>query len=169
MSNEGKVDGELFRNKIIQKKYLNLVIIPVPIAKPEIVVFTKNLEFQVRGWESLSPYTIGVQIGSKLFEENTKGMRVSPTRNLKQAFGMLNKGSVDIVVQTRMNGLDVIKKLNLRGIKVLEPPLVYDAVYHFLHKKHQSLVPSITNVLENMEKNGRLTAIRGEVIQNLIK
>jgi len=167
MSNAGKVDGELFRRKQVSEHYLNLVLVPVSIFKPEIVVFTKTHEFSVQGWESLKRYRIGVERGFKMVEQNTKGMRVYSSTTIKELFQMLDAGRVDIVPQVRMDGLNILKQLNITDIKVLTPPLHTGEVFHFLHKKHQDLVPRITKVLESMEKEGEIQQIKNQIIAEL--
>ncbi len=168
LANEGHTDGELFRNVIIDGKFPNLIMVPVPILHPEVVVFTKINIFTVQGWESLRPYRIGVQRGYKLGETRTKGM-TTQSASLKQVFEMLNAGRVDVVVETRLGGSEIIKTLQLKGISILTPPLEKGMVHHFLHKKHQELVPKLTEILEMMKKTGEIDTIKKQVEEALYK
>ena len=167
-SNQGKVDGELYRNINVSQDYTNLQIIPIPIASADVVVFSK-IKFPVKGWESLRPYSIGVERGFKLVETNTQGMKVSKINTIKKTFQLLNLDRVDIVVQTRIEGLHEIKTMGLKGIHVIEPPIVRVPVYHHLHKKHSALVPEITRILHKMEKDGESLKIKNEVIEKLLR
>ncbi len=167
-SNRGEVDGELYRNKNVGQSYTNLKLIPIPIANVDIVVFSKK-HFPVKGWESLRPYDIGVERGFKLLETKTAGMRVSKSNTIKESFQLLNLDMVDIVVQTRIEGLTAIQASGLKRILVLEPPLLTTQVYHHLHKKHGSLVTKITSVLRKMEKDGEILKIKNQVIEELNK
>ncbi|WP_319522664.1 hypothetical protein [uncultured Desulfosarcina sp.] len=72
-SNMGRYDGEVMRIKGHEKNYPNLVMVPVPINRIEITVFTRDLEFEVTGWKDLGPYSIAYERGVKLIEYNTKG------------------------------------------------------------------------------------------------
>jgi len=85
-----------------------LIRIPVEIIQPEIVVFTKNVNFQVQGVESLRPYEIGIERGFKSTEYATEGMNVYKVSSVIQQFKMLDKGKVDIVLQTRLHGLYIL-------------------------------------------------------------
>ncbi len=174
MSNQGSIDGELFRGKINGDQFPNLIRIPVPIMYGEIVVFTKDVEFEVVGWDSLRPYSIGIQYGVKEIEDGTKGMRVEPVRHSEQLLMKLATGRNDIVVHPRDLGLHALKAViaqppegvdpeALQGIRLLEPPLQRDALFHYLHNKHAELVPKLTVALQEMADEGLIQRIREKV------
>ena len=174
MANQGGIDGELFRGNINRDEFPNLLCIPVPILNIEIVVFTKDVEFEVTGWDSLQPYTIGFQVGMKRIETGTKGMQVESVTTTEQLFMKLAAGRNDIVVLPRDLGMDVLKSMmvlgsdvinlnTLQGIKVLEPPLYRDFLYHHLHSKHAELVPKITAALQEMADEKLIRHITEEV------
>ena len=174
MANRGDIDGELFRGKINGDQFPNLIRIPVPIMYGEIVVFTKDVEFEVVGWDSLRPYSIGIQYGLKEVKDGTKGMRVEPVRHPEQLFMKLASGRNDIVVHPRDLGLHRLKTViaqppeginlkALQGIMILEPPLQRDALYHYLHNKHAALVPKIAVALQEMADEGLIQRIREKV------
>lgn len=168
ISNKGEVDGELFRIADIVNDYPNLRMIPIPIYILEARVFSKDVEFSVNGWESLRPYNIGIVRGVKHAELGTKGMNRHISVNYDHLFKMLYKKRVDIVVAARLSGLESIAKLNLKEIKMLDNPIVKLPLYHFLHKKHERLIPKLTEVLRRMEKEGTLQKIRHEEELNLL-
>jgi polar amino acid transport system substrate-binding protein len=164
----GELDGEVNRIKGIDKNYPNLIMVSIPVNNLEGVVFTKKI-FPVKGWKSLTPYTIAVRRGTKFAEKGTKGMnRILLVKN-KQLFIMIDKGKADVSVTSRLEGLEEIKKLNIKGIKVLEPPLVKMSLYHYLNKKHYSLVPKITESLQKLEKQGIIQKIRNQIISDMLK
>ena len=165
MANNGEVDGELFRNATISQSYPNLIQIPVAIAHPEIMVFTKNLTFPVEGWESLRPYKISIQRGHKTAETKTEGMDVFPGNTVEQEFFMVERGRVDVAIHTRMIGLAMLKQLNLPDIHVLGPPLLVSNVYHYVHQKHAAVVPQLTTVLQGMEEEGLLETFKEDIIK----
>jgi len=166
-SNQGEIDGELFRNIDVSQRYSNLQIIPIPIASTDVVVFSK-IKFPVKSWESLRPYSIGVERGFKFVETNTQGMKIHTINTIKKTFQLLVLDGVDVVVQSRIEGLYEIKNLGIKGIHVLEPPIAIEPVYHHLHKKHTSLIPKVTRILLKMEKDGELLKIKNEVIKNYL-
>ncbi len=159
-SNNGFVDGELNRIAGLEQEYPNLVMVPVPINEIEGVVFAKSNDISVHGWDDLKPYKIGFRIGIKFAEQGTLGMDVYPAPTYDLAFNMLDKGRVDLVVGVKQEGLLLIKKLKLKNIKIMEPPIIQEALYHYLNIKHINLLPEITRELQFMAKEGRIKEIR---------
>jgi len=168
LANEGHTDGELYRSIRINGRFSNLIMVTVPITHTEVVAFTKNIQFSIKGWDSLKPYRIGVQRGFKLAEARTEGMKTHSAK-VEQTFKMLDAGRVDVVVSTRLGGSGYIKNLQLKGINILTPPLEKDAVHHFLHKKYLKIIPKLTATLEKMRKTGEIDAIKKLVEKTLFK
>ena len=167
-SNRGQVDGETHRIKGINKKYTNLLLIPVPINRVEGLVFTKSKEFVVNGWESLRPYRIGIVRGVIFIEKGTEGMNVHSATTNEMVFKILDRGRTDISVVNRVSGLLYLKKLKLKNIKQLEPPVKELELFHYLHKKHRDIVPKISKILSAMQNKGRIKQIREEYIQKIL-
>lgn len=63
----------------------------------------------------------------------------------------------------------LIKKHNIQGISMLSPPLMQINLFHYLHKKNQSLIPRITVILEKMEKEGQIEKIREQTYAELLQ
>ncbi len=95
-------------------------------------------------------------------------MNVEPVTSNMQLFLKLDAGRNDVVVTSRLEGLDIIKRHHLTSIHVHEKPLVTLNLYHYLNKKNKALLPDITKVLLEMETEGRIQAIRLQVITELL-
>lgn len=162
-ANEGRMDGELYRKLGMDQAYGNLLIVPVPLLTYEIVVFTHGTNFVVNGWESLRPFTIGHVRGIKIVQENTTGMRTEAVPTMTQAFQKMMVGRTDIVVGNRLSGMAVVKTLKLDEVHVLSPPLASFPVYHYLHKKHEELVPRLSSVLRQMRADKVIDAIQQRI------
>lgn len=169
MADSGEADGDTNRLAGINKEYTNLIMISPPVGFDEGVVFTKDKVFPVNGWESLKPYKVGILRGNKFAERGTEGMRSFSANTIEQLFEMLDAGRTDLVVIVRLNGLITLKKLNLKGIRALEPPLGKYDFCHYLHKKNERLVPKIAASLQEMEKEGLMLKIREQTIADLLK
>jgi len=168
MTNNGETDAEMFRVDNMQQNYPNLIQIPVPYITSRNVVFSKDEDFQVRGWESLRPYIIALRIGLKQGEAGTEGMKRYLADGTREAFMMLASGRVQIVFEERLSGLEYIRRLNLKGIRVLEPPLTINPLYHYLHRKHRGLAEKLTPVFQEMRDKGRFQRIYDDVVQKLM-
>ena len=169
MSNSGAVDGEVNRIHGIVNKYSNLRLVPVAINAIEGIAFTNNPEIKIENWESLRPYAIGLRIGAKFAENGTEGMKVLPVQTNDLVFRMLSKKRTEVAVSTRIEGILTIKKHGLNNIHLIEPPLETLKLFHFLHKKHQALIPRITKALEEMVLEGRVQAIKDKAIERHLK
>ncbi|MDM8539758.1 transporter substrate-binding domain-containing protein [Desulfococcaceae bacterium HSG9] len=167
MSNSGKMDGEMNRIAGLEKEFKNLIQVPVPINSVENVAFTKNLQFTIDGWESLRPYSLAIKRGIKIVERGTQGMKRTVVPKSEQGFFMLNKGRVDIVINSRILGLITLNEMKLKNIRILEPPLIKIDLYHYLHKKHQHIAEPVTNILRKMEREGRIAEIRKNAIDHI--
>ncbi|WP_256077662.1 ABC transporter substrate-binding protein [Massilia sp. YIM B04103] len=163
-ANDGMMDGELYRKIGIERDYPNLMIVPIPLLTYEIVIFTLGTSFVVSGWESLRPFTIGFIRGIKIVEQNTQGMHIEPVATMMQALQKMTMGRTDVVVGNRVSGLAMAKTLKLADIRVLQPPLATFPVFHYLHKKHEALIPKLSAVLQQMQKDKVIERIQKTVL-----
>lgn len=168
-ANDGVLDGVLDRRAGMSETYPNLIIVPVVLMTSDWVVFTKQTRFTVQGWESLRPYAIALQRGSKGPEKATEGMKRTIVTSKDQLFKMLEADRVDVVLAIREDGLRVLKQLGFTDITILEPSLQQVPVYHYLHKKHEALIPKITAVLQTMADNGKFQPITERVLQEWLQ
>jgi polar amino acid transport system substrate-binding protein len=166
-ANNGEMDGELYRKLGMELDYPNLLIVPVALLTYEVVIFSRGTSFVVNGWESLRPYTIGYVKSIKIIEKNTVGMKVEVANSLRQAFLKMMLGRSDVVVANLASGLAALRELNLTEIKVLAPPLAAFPVFHYLNNKHATLVPKLTTVLQQMQKDKSIENIQKSVMSEL--
>jgi polar amino acid transport system substrate-binding protein len=169
IANRGDVDGELGRVAGINKTFTNLLMVPVAISSIDGVIFTKDTHFPVLGWESLKPYKVGLVRGTHYVEEKTVGMDRLILTESKQLFGMLQKGRIDVAVMDRVYGLIELKHNQMKNIRVMEPPLAKHYIHHYIHKKHASLLPSVTQAFQEMQQSGRILFLNKQFFSELQK
>jgi len=167
ISNEGSVDGEVHRITKVDYKYPNLIRVSTVINLAEVVVFTIKNQFKIEGWHSLKPYKVGILRGIVVVEQGTRDMDVEAFNSYEQVLMMLNFKRIDVGVLTRIGGLYYLRGLEFKDIKMLEPPILQHGLYHYLHVKHEALVPRINGVLKKMQANGRIKEIRTQYIKSL--
>lgn len=154
-ANAGIDDGDLLRIAGLQKTYPNLIQVPETVIDLEFVVFTKHANFRITDWQSLKPYSIAYITGWKILERNiTDAAKITKVKNAEQLFTMLLKDRVDVIVYSRWVGLGYIRQNDIRGIKIMEPPLATRNLYVYLHKKHQHLVPKLATSLQTIKSDG---------------
>lgn len=169
MSSTGKSDGEISRLSTVAKNYPQLIQVKIPVNYIEGMAFSKNKYLDIKSWESLRPYKIGVNRGVLFSEKGTKGMDVEFVNSFSALFQMLNKNRVDVIVSPRTIGLVQIYKQNLKGIIINEPPLIEFKLYHYLNKRHSKLAMRLESVLKKMEENGEIKQIQNKYIEDLKK
>lgn len=166
---QGEVDAYLFHEAQWANDHPDAILVNIPIAYDNQVVFTKNKKFTVNGWQSLKPYKIGYQRGMKAVEENIQGMNIDGSENPPLAFKKLDKGRDDIVVMPIGVGLMMLKRLNITGITVLNPPLKEVKLYHFLHKKNAPLADKVKQGIQTLQNSGELKKITTQVEQEFMQ
>lgn len=161
-ANRGITDGEVARVEGLEKMYPNLIMVSVPIAYIELVVFTTDPLVTVRGWKSLQTYSVGILRGMKVAEIRTQGMNVEPVARSEQLFRKLAAKRNDVAVYLR-DGYCEVKRLNLPEIRIVEPPLEQLTCYHYLHKRHQEFVKKLEAVLRQMEQEKYIDTVCQQV------
>jgi len=166
---KGYDDGTLSRIGGLAGKYKNLTQIDESVVTTDYVAFSRKKDIQLNGWDSLKPYTVGIITGWKILERNIKGTRsLTKARNAEQLFSLLDLDRVDLVIFSRLSGLQLIKDRGLKGIQVLEQPLARKDKYFYLHKKHRELAVKAATTLQEMKADGTLQRTIDQAIKPLL-
>ncbi len=164
-------DGDALRvpniKELVPELTGNLVQIPEAIIDINFVVYTKDKHLPIEGWESLKGYRNGLRGGVKVLEENIPAQRtILP--DSERLFQMLDRGRLDTVSEHAEIGDYIIKKLQISNVKKMWPPLISTSGFIFIHKKHQNLIPEITQILVAMKKDGSFEVIRDDVLTKML-
>ncbi len=163
-------DFENYKPKTQGEVYPTLIRVPTPINYIEPSVFSKKHDFKVTECSDLFGYNIGIVRGVKHAELCTKGFdRVQVLKASTQMMKLLDAERLDIVITAKINGLLLIKKMNMQSIRPLSPPLSRMWVYHYLHEKHKKIVPEIDKIFAEMKESGELQMLREKAIDMLLK
>lgn len=157
------IDGVAFR--IVDSEVSDLKKIPVPINYEELVVFAVNKRFKVRGYTSLSSYSIGYLDGARIIEDRLKDMRLEAAPSTESLFKKLVAGRTDIVVHAR-SSFCTARQLGLTDIEMLSPSLEKIVGYHWLSARHAALIPKLGSVLNKMRRDGSIKKIQDEVMRD---
>ncbi len=167
MASYGQYDGELYRIAGISEDYPHLLQVPTPINRVEVVAFCRTDDNNKMSLDALKGYRLGVRRGVRFnahlpLDETTQ--RVASNRQL---FNMLEKSRIDIALVAKSNGLQIIREIEVTDISPLNPPLLNLNLYHYVHKRHQALIPELNRVLQDMHLSGRITEIRETYLNHL--
>lgn len=153
-ANDGEADGDAVRIGGLSARYPNLIQVPEKVYEGEFAVFSKK-NLAISNWSDLKPYNVGFIKGHKVCEENIREARsLTTTDNMEDLFQLLAKDRVDLVVVEQLFGLAMMQKLKLQDIIVIEPPLARLEFFLYLHKRHQDLVPQVSNAIAQMKNDG---------------
>lgn len=166
-ANTGETDGALHRIAGIETSYPDLVRIPVAINQTEPIAVVRRADIRIRDWADLGNYRIGIVRSIVVYERRTAGMDVTRLENLDQLLGMLDRNRLDVVVSDRLDALAALHQPAFSELHPQATPIETIPLYHYLHKRHRDWLPRLKAVLEKMKRNGRIQAIRTEVISRL--
>jgi len=170
LSSDGELDGEVHRIANLAQTYPTLVQISPPINYIEPSVFTTTLRFDVKGWDSIRDYSVGIVRGVGSSEAGTRGMsRVTAATSLENMIQMLDAGRFDLMVTDLFSGRAAVRKLKLQShITALSPPLQRVYVYHYLHQRHRDLARRVEAVIREMDASGELVRLREALVKQVL-
>lgn len=167
-SDAGRTDGEVNRIAAIENAHPNLIRVPVPVNFLEGVAYSCRKKIHVEGWESLRGYRIGIRNGIKFAERGTEGLpNVTRATDYDVLFELLFVGRLDVVIASRQVGSLQFRRSGMDCLVVNEPPLTSLPLYHYLNKRHVTLVPALTHILQEMVDTGEAEALRQEATTEL--
>jgi len=154
-ANLGITDGEFPRISGLERLYSNLLKVPEKIDDFEFVAFTWRPDIQLKDWTSCRPYNVAIVRGWKILETNLTDVKsLVKVKNQKLLFSLLGNHRTDVVVYSRFEGAEIVRKLGLQSVWVLEPPLATREMFLYLNKKHFSLISAIAIQLRDMKQDG---------------
>jgi len=154
LADEGRIDGELGRLGGLEALYPNLLRVPEPIARVELVAFSRDPSIPAE-LGALRERAVGLVRGWKFFEHALAGAKqVVTASDAEQLFRLLSLGRVEVALYERSMGAALLTALGIRDIHRLEPPLARPEVYTYLHRRHAALVPRLAEALRAMKRDG---------------
>ena len=166
-SNAGFVDGEVSRIKGINIRFINLIPVSVAINYLEGFAFSKRTDLNINNWESLRPYDlISVRV-VKFVEQNLtkRSLDYADVTFFTSAVNMLQFDRSDIAILPKLSGLQAIREAKASEVIPVGKALIKAQLYHYLHVKHEKLLPKVNSVLLEMHNSGRIQEIRAEYIK----
>jgi len=157
-ANSGIADGEFMRISNIHDLYPNLIKVSPEIGQMNFVVFSKleNIDLSA-GWQGLTSYKIGYVMGWKIIEKNIASFKHTfSVGNAATLFSILSADRFDVIIYEQSRGLKIIKQLGIMNVNAKLPALSSQKMYLFLHKKHQKLVPQISQTINAIKAKAKI-------------
>lgn len=166
----GVADGEIGRALGLDHEFHTLKPVPEPaLERREFVAFSRNVKIETKDWSALEPYHVAYVEGWQLFANNTKDARsVTALRSTDILFRFLDKDRCDIALSARLDGMTTLRKLGIKDVHVLEPPLEATPMYLYLHDDRKNLVMPLARILREMKEDGTIDFIKSQVVEKYI-
>lgn len=153
-ANSGIEDGDLTRIAGLEAQYPNLVRVPEKLVDWTFSAFGKNPAMPAR-WEVIRQRPVAHIRGWKIYERELAGAKqILTAEDPAQLFRLLQLDRVEVILYTRWMGMSLIKRQDMKGIHVLDPPLANREMFIYLNKRHAALVPRIAEALRAIKAEG---------------
>lgn len=143
MANQGLYDGELFRIGGLQSQFPQLLQVPVELRRLRLFAYVRaDRTENWQQWQHRKNLLIGHVRGFRLAEQlQFAGNRVETT-TLQQAQDLLLQGKIDLLLEDEWS-------LPPNGqLQRLPEVLTQAGLFHYLHIRHQALLPALTQALQ---------------------
>ncbi|MDF1882657.1 transporter substrate-binding domain-containing protein [Sulfurimonas sp. SAG-AH-194-C21] len=167
-TNKGLYDGETLRVKGIDKKYSNLIMVPVPIFSIDAAVFSKDKNLKIQSFNDLKGKKFGIVKGVKFIEKATQNYKKIYKTNMQDAIESLASGEIDILVFPNFAATAIVYNKKYKDIYRVTKSLKSLKLYHYVHKKNVDLVPILTSVLQEMKDKKEFLYIKNSVLQSIV-
>jgi len=143
MANQGLYDGELFRIGGLQSQFPNLLQVPVELRQLRLFAYVRaDRTDNWQQWQHRKELVIGHVRGFRLAtQQQFAGNRVETT-TLQQAQELLLQGKIDLLLE------DEWSLPANRELQRLPEVLAQAGLFHYLHIRHQALMPALMQALQ---------------------
>lgn len=148
-----EIDAEFARARGAAQSLPQCLIVPVAIHHTKSVCFVKDKNLKIENLEDLKKYSVCTVRGFPVVEEAMEIYSPQVVTTTVQAMKMLNEGRVQVVVVIQTVGDFTLQELKLEGITITGPPVTEHKLYHFINKRHKSLIPDLAKALSELSGN----------------
>jgi len=145
------VDAELVRVKAAEEVLTNYIRIPTPIAEMAIGLYGVNSEPKASTYAELGKKRVATLNGLVGLERNLErsGAYVQTVASIEIAFNRLERGLIDYVLLPNILARDFLQTSEFHSFK-MSPVFGREKLFHFVHKRHASIIPRIDNALKHV-------------------
>lgn len=152
----GLIDGDILRVRGIvnDPRYPHLERVPEVLYLLPMMAFTRRTDLEPRSLADLAPLRVGFVVGWKILEEQVKAAEITRARGAEELFALLREDKVDLVIYERLTGQHLVKRLGIKGVRAIEPPLLVTPQFLVLHRRHQALLEPLAHALRALKAEG---------------
>lgn len=161
-ANSGDTHGEIARIEGMNKKYVNLIQVPIAIMTSGIYALSLH-KHSIAGWKDLSKQKVAYRRGIQIIknELDKHHIQTNVVNKDRELMLFLLRKRTDIILQDKGLAISSMTQLKAEGIGIknihfLAPPLIEVNLYHYLNNQHRHLLAGITKALDKIKTNGEL-------------
>jgi polar amino acid transport system substrate-binding protein len=152
MSSGSSIDGELLRVDGYDKVERNVVKVPVPLVRGNIVAVGIGDKIKPFSIDKAKALTIGCLRGAIITEKVCSAFEHRFVVNsLDQLIGLLKLGRMDLILVFDIPSIVNKYHLTQSPFHIYQPPVFHFEAYHYLNKKHEDLVMPLANELKKLK------------------
>lgn len=178
----GQADGELGRTFSYGLLYADLVRIPEPNNQVEFAAYATEaaVEAEFPGWKVIRArswnceYRRGIQELAELLQQEAQPRNVSTVATIEQGIRRLQLRRTDLYFDVREAVEDFLTFGDASAaVRSGPPPQMVGVVqkttgHAYLHRRHASLVPALSDALREMKLKGEVARLREEALQRFL-
>jgi polar amino acid transport system substrate-binding protein len=166
----GLLDGEIMRIYSYGEENPCMLRVPTPYYHLETMPFVlANSNIRINHRDDLRSLSIAKVRGVKHTNNMTSGMSdVHDLDSLAEIIRMVARGFVDVALTNTLGGLLTLKELQIDTVVPSGKALDRQALYHYIHNKHQNLLPRIDAVIAESKASGELAKMIAEAEKLII-
>ena len=157
MALEGTVDGELIRMSNYADSTATLVRIDPPFYRISLVAYSLAARHvHIQDASDLRRYKVGSLRGLTTAQTLTSKLPdVTLVSSPEQMFQMLQRGRIDVAIETRLSGAYTLQRLHAQNLAV-SPELTHFELHHYLDLRHKDSVAPLSAAIERLRNAGSL-------------
>lgn len=154
---DGNADAELARVAGIEQDFPNLQRVPEPLITLYLVAVSRSADATLPQLQRARRGHLVIRRGARYVEDLTASWRPVQVDTVEQQLNLLRSGRADYALveslQPQFN-LPVSAEVPLYQTMLAEVP-----IYHYVHEKHQALIPLLTASLKQLHQSGRIAEL----------
>ncbi|WDE07439.1 transporter substrate-binding domain-containing protein [Thalassomonas viridans] len=171
VATSGKKDGEIMRIWTYGDENSTTIRVPTPYYYLETMPFVlKQGDIDISKAQDLENYSLVKVRGVKHTNNITAGLnRVYEVNSSEVMFKLLSSGKVDVALTNTLDGNLALERLGYKNIVAMDKPLAVLPLYHYVHEKHQALVPVIDQAIQRLKSSGELQKLIEKAEKQIIQ
>lgn len=161
--NEGNADAELARVAGIDQQFAQLVPVEVPLLKLYLIAVARTDDISIERMQQARGGRVAIRLGTKYIEQYTAGWGVIQVDSIAQQLNLLVNKRVDYALIEGIKAELLLADISAEPL--FQKTLETVPMFHYLHKKHQHLLPELANRMQYLRDSGRIDALIEQFLQ----